>query len=61
VQQLACVVGGLDAREWARNSPEVCRGTYAHLFDTVAERIDPDLAIRASRYGADADEQRAAG
>ena len=51
----------VEVARWAGHSPQVCLGTYAHLFDTVAERIDPDLAIRAARYGADADEQRAAG
>jgi len=39
----------------------VCLSTYAHLFDTVTERIDPDQAIRAARYGTGADQERAAG
>ena len=49
----------VEVAKWAGHSPQVCLGTYAHLFDTVTERIDPDLAIRAARYGTDAD--RAAG
>jgi hypothetical protein len=35
--------------------------TDAHLFDTVTERIDPEEAIRAARYGIRPDEKRAAG
>ncbi len=31
----------------------------AHRFDTVTERIDPEQAIRAARYGMDADEKPA--
>jgi len=46
---------------WAGHSPQVCLGTYAHLFDTVTERIEPDLAIRTARYGIDAGQERAAG
>ena len=45
----------VEVAKWAGHSPQVCLGTYAHLFDTVADRIDPDQAIRAARYGADAD------
>jgi hypothetical protein len=47
--------------KWAGQSPQVCLGTYAHLFDTVPEQIDPAQAIRAARYGTSADEKRAAG
>jgi hypothetical protein len=46
---------------WAGDSPQVCLGAYAHLFDTVTERVDPDLAIRAARYGNGAGQERAAG
>jgi hypothetical protein len=45
----------------AGHSPQVCLGTYAHLFDTMSERIEPDQAIRKARYGTGADEKRAAG
>jgi hypothetical protein len=45
----------------AGHSPQVCLGTYAHLFDTVAERIDPEEAVRAARYGEEAAAKRAAG
>jgi integrase len=51
----------VEVAKWAGHSPQVCLGTYAHLFDTAGERIDPDLAIRAARYGTGADVQRAAG
>lgn len=51
----------VEVAKWAGHSPQVCLGTYAHLFDTVSERIDPDLAIRAARYGTGEDEKRAAG
>ena len=51
----------VEVARWAGHSPAVCLGTYAHLFDTVSERIDPDQAIREARYGVDADERRAAG
>ena len=51
----------VDVAKWARHSPQVCLGTYAHLFDPVTERIDPDQAIRAARYGTGADQERAAG
>ena len=51
----------VEVAKWAGHSPQVCLGTYAHLFDTVAERVDPDLAIRAARYGNDAGQERAAG
>ena len=51
----------VEVANWAGHSPQVCLGTYAHLFDTVGERIDPDLAIRAARYGTHEDDKRAAG
>jgi integrase len=51
----------VEVAKWAGHSPQVCLGTYAHLFDTVTERIDPDLAIRAARYGTTADPKWAAG
>ena len=51
----------VEVARWEGHSPAVCLSTYAHLFDTVAERIDPDLAIREARYGVRADERRAAG
>ena len=51
----------VEVAKWAGHSPQVCLGIYAHLFDTVGDRIDPDLAIRAARYGRHADDQRAAG
>jgi integrase len=51
----------VEVAKWAGHSPQVCLGTYAHLFDTVTDRIDPDLAIRAARYGIRPDEKRAAG
>jgi hypothetical protein len=51
----------VEVAKWAGHSPQVCLGTYAHLFDTVTERIDPDLAIREARYGIRPDENRAAG
>jgi integrase len=50
----------VEVAKWAGRSP-VCLGTYAHLFDTVTERIDPNLAIREARYGIRPDEKRAAG
>ena len=51
----------VEVAKWAGHSPQVCLGTYAHLFDTVTERIDPDLAIRMARYGDGAGQERAAG
>jgi integrase len=51
----------VEVAKWAGHSPQVCLGTYAHLFDTVTEQIDPEQAIRAARYGTSADEKRAAG
>jgi integrase len=51
----------VEVAKWAGHSPQVCLGTYAHLFDTVSERIDPDQAIREARYGTGADQERAAG
>ncbi len=51
----------VEVAKWAGHSPQVCLGTYAHLFDTMTERIDPEQAIRAARYGARADEERATG
>jgi integrase len=51
----------VEVARWAGHSPAVCLSTYAHLFDTVAERIDPDQAIREARYGVQAGERRAAG
>jgi integrase-like protein len=51
----------VEVARWAGHSPQVCLSTYAHLFDTVSERIDPDLAIRRARYGTGANEERAAG
>ena len=51
----------VEVAKWAGHSPQVCLGTYAHLFDTVIERIDPEQAIRAARYGTSADETRVAG
>jgi integrase len=51
----------VEVAKWAGHSPQVCLGTYAHLFDTLTERIDPEQAIRAARYGARADEERATG
>jgi integrase len=51
----------VEVAKWAGHSPQVCLGTYAHLFDTVTERIDPDQAIRAARYRKDAGQERAAG
>jgi integrase len=51
----------VEVAKWAGHSPQVCLGTYAHLFDTLTERIDPDHAIRAARYGTGADAKRAAG
>jgi integrase/recombinase XerC len=51
----------VEVARWAGHSPQVCLGTYAHLFDTVGDRIDPDYAIRAARYGTDADEKRTTG
>jgi integrase len=41
----------VEVARWAGHSLAVCLSTYAHLFDTVTDRIDPDLAIRAARYG----------
>jgi integrase len=49
-----------EVAKWAGHSMQVCLGTHAHLFDTVTERIDPDEAIRAARYGTGADQERAA-
>jgi integrase/recombinase XerC len=51
----------VEVARWAGHSPAVCLSTYAHLFDTVSDRIDPDQTIREARYGVDADERRAAG
>jgi integrase len=51
----------VEVAKWAGHSPQVCLGTYAHLFDTVTERIDPDVVIREARYGTGADLKRAAG
>jgi integrase len=51
----------VEVARWAGHSPAVCLSTYAHLFDTVSKRTDADQAIREPRYGADADERRAAG
>jgi integrase len=51
----------VEIAKWAGHSPQVCLGTYAHLFDTVMERIDPEDAIRAARYGTESGEKRAAG
>jgi integrase/recombinase XerC len=51
----------VEVAKWAGHSPHVCLSTYAHLFDTVTERIDPDQAVRAARYGTGADQERAAG
>jgi integrase len=51
----------VEVAKWAGHSPQVCLGTYAHLFDTVSERIDPDRAIREARYGTGAERKRAAG
>lgn len=51
----------VEVANWAGHSPHVCLSTYAHLFDTVTQRIDPDQAIRAARYGTGADQERAAG
>jgi integrase len=51
----------VEVAKWAGHSHEVCLGTYAHLFDAVTERIDPNQAIRAARYGTGADRERAAG
>jgi integrase len=39
----------VEVAKWAGHSPQVCLGTYAHLFDTVAERIDPGDSGRALR------------
>jgi hypothetical protein len=50
-----------EVRGSRRGAREVGLGTYAHLFDTVTERIDLDQAIRAARYGTGADQERAAG
>jgi integrase len=51
----------VEVARWAGHSPAVCLGTYAHLFDTASERMDPDQAIREARYGVRADERWAAG
>jgi integrase len=51
----------VEVARWAGHSPQVCLSTYAHLFDTVTERIDPDLEIRRARYGTGADEEQATG
>jgi hypothetical protein len=40
----------VELAKWAGHSPQVSLGTYAHLFDTVSERIDPEQAIRDARY-----------
>jgi integrase len=51
----------VEVANWAGHSPAVCLGTYAHLFDTVTERIHPDEAIRAARYRVGAVQEQAAG
>lgn len=51
----------VEVAKWAGHSPAVCLGMYAHLFDTVTERIDPEQAVRAARYGVGADQEQAAG
>ena len=51
----------VEVARWAGHSPAVCLSTYAHLFDTVSDRIDPDLAIRRARYGGEDEASRAAG
>jgi hypothetical protein len=51
----------VEVAKWAGHSPHVRLSTYAHLFDTVTEQIEPDQAIRAARYGTGADQERAAG
>ena len=51
----------VEVAKWAGHSPHVYLGTDPHLLDTVTDRIDPDLAIRAARYGTGADSRRAAG
>jgi integrase len=51
----------VEVARWAGHSPAVCLSTYAHLFDTVTDRIDPDLAIRRARYGEADDAAEAAG
>jgi integrase len=50
-----------EVARWAGHSPAVCLSTYAHLFDTLTERVDPEEAIRGARYGTRADAKRAAG
>jgi integrase len=51
----------VEVARWAGHSPAVCLSTYAHLFDTVTDRIDPDLAIPRARYGDADDAAEAAG
>jgi hypothetical protein len=51
----------VEVAKWAGHSPRMCLGTYAHPFDTVTERIDPDVAIRAAHDGNGAGRERAAG
>jgi hypothetical protein len=43
------------------HSPQVCLRTYAHVLDTVAERMDREQAIRDARYGTGAGRERTAG
>ena len=50
----------VEVAKWAGHSPAVCLGTYAHLFDTVTEPIDPEQAIQEARYGVGADQEQAA-
>jgi hypothetical protein len=51
----------VEVARWVGHLPQVCLGTYAHLFDTVTERIDADREIRRARYGTGADEEQATG
>lgn len=51
----------VEVARWAGHSPAVCLSIYAHLFDTVNDRIDPDLAIRRARYGGQDETAEAAG
>jgi hypothetical protein len=39
----------VEVARWAGHSPAVCLSTYAHLLDTVSDRVDPDLAISRAR------------
>jgi integrase len=58
------IQGGHSVVEVARcagHSPAVCLSTYAHLFDTVTDRIDPNRAIRDARYGSEPGAEEAAG